>query len=266
MTRDTEADVARRALAVNQANLMLGNETFTAEGATFVRDTAYPSIYDANHVANVTAATPDEIERLLARVEVEYAHARHRAFHTDFLTPPTFEARLQLDGYDASNALVMLLEGDLRSVAGPCDIRAVESEAAWAAFFELNKHDWSEHAARTGATGGEPVGVDLARTQVRKWPPVRYWLAYADGEPRGYFNAWEGVNGIGQVENLFVQSDYRHRSLATALIHHCVADARAHGAGPVVIVADASDTPKNMYAAMGFRPVAVKRSYLKRLA
>ncbi len=99
-----------------------------------------------------------------------------------------------------------------------------------------------------------------------KSPPVRYWLAYVDGEPRGYFNSWAGIDGVGQVESLFVQAEYRHRGLATALIHHCVADARAHGAGPVVIVADASDTPKRMYAAMGFRPVAVKREYLKTLA
>ena len=34
-------------------------------------------------------------------------------------------------------------------------------------------------------------------------------------------------------------------------------------AGPVVIVCDPSDTPERMYAAMGFQPVAMKRSYWK---
>ena len=58
---------------------------------------------------------------------------------------------------------------------------------------------------------------------------------------------------------------YRHRGVATALIAHCVDDARAHGAGPVVIVSDPTDTPKHMYAALGFRPVALKRGWLKRL-
>ena len=33
--------------------------------------------------------------------------------------------------------------------------------------------------------------------------------------------------------------------------------------GPVVIVCDPEGTPKQMYAAMGFRPVAMKRSYWK---
>jgi predicted N-acetyltransferase YhbS len=62
---------------------------------------------------------------------------------------------------------------------------------------------------------------------------------------------------------LFVEAAFRHRGLATALIHHCVRRCREAGAGPVVIVADPDDTPKHMYAAMGFRPVATKRDYWK---
>lgn len=265
---DAHADLARRALAVNQANLAIGHEVFAADGATFVRDTRHPRIYDANHVADITASTPEEIGRLLARVEAEFTHCRHRKFHTDFTTPPAFEARLQLEGYQLSQALVMLLEGDLQGTARPCDIRPVDSDAAWAAFFALHQLDWSEYATRLGKSEDETVGIDMAQTHVLKSPPVRYWLAYEDGAPRGYFNAWEGLDGVGQVENLFVQAEYRHRGLATALIHHCVADARDRGAPTgrrrsVVIVADPSDTPKRMYAAMGFRPVAIKREYLK---
>jgi predicted GNAT family acetyltransferase len=75
-----------------------------------------------------------------------------------------------------------------------------------------------------------------------------------------------GADGVGQVEDLYVEPEVRHRGLATALIHRAVADCRARGAGPVLIVADASDTPKAMYAAMGFRPLAVERKYLLRLA
>jgi ribosomal protein S18 acetylase RimI-like enzyme len=97
-----------------------------------------------------------------------------------------------------------------------------------------------------------------------KAPPVRWWLAYEDGEPSGYFSSWEGVGGIGQVEDLFVHPARRHRGIATALVRHCVRDARAHGAGPVVLVADPDDTPREMYAAMGFRVLAHRREYLRR--
>ncbi len=135
---DRETDLALRALAVNQANLALGHDVFTADGATFVRNVKYPRIYDANHVANVTASTPEEIERLLRRVETEFAHCTHRKFHVDFTTPPAFEARLQLDGYQLSHSLVMLLEGDLHGAPKPCDIRPVDSDAAWAAFDDLH--------------------------------------------------------------------------------------------------------------------------------
>ncbi|OGO52256.1 MAG: hypothetical protein A2148_06360 [Chloroflexi bacterium RBG_16_68_14] len=84
-----------------------------------------------------------------------------------------------------------------------------------------------------------------------------------DGAPRAYCSSWEGIDGVGQVEYLFTHPEYRHRGLATALIHRSVADCRERGAGHVVIVADPADTPKQMYAAMGFRPVAIKRSYWK---
>ncbi len=80
-----------------------------------------------------------------------------------------------------------------------------------------------------------------------------------------YFNSWAGVDGVGQVEDLFTHPDFRHRGLATALIHHCVAECRRGGAGPVIIVAEPTDTPKQMYAAMGFRPAAIATHYLKKL-
>ena len=105
----------------------------------------------------------------------------------------------------------------------------------------------------------------MAAANRAKSPPVRFWLAHDDGAPRGYFFSWGGIDGVGQVEDLFVQREYRHRGLATALIHRAVADARDQGAGPVVIVADPTDTPKHMYAAMGFAPVATIRNYRKEL-
>ena len=65
---------------------------------------------------------------------------------------------------------------------------------------------------------------------------------------------------------MFTRAKFRHRGVATALIHRCVADCRAQGAGPVIIIADPDDTPKDMYTAMGFRPLVVLRSYHKEIA
>ena len=83
---------------------------------------------------------------------------------------------------------------------------------------------------------------------------MRYWLAWSAGEPRGFLSSWEGPDGVGQVEDLYVHPDVRGRGLAAALIRHGVEDCRRTGAGSIVIVAAADDTPRLAYARMGFRP------------
>lgn len=252
-------DLLRRAFAVNQAWLALGNERFVAAGGTFVRNRDVPQVRDANHVAHVTAATDADVDALLARAEEEFAGLPHRAFHIDPLTPPALEARLVLEGYEHTGALYLLLEGELRGRPRECEIRLVDGEAAWQAYLTLHREDWVE--SRGEDADMIAVGEAMFRAHRSKSPPVRYWLAYEDGEAKAYLASWEGPDRIGQVEDLFTTQEARHRGLATALIHHCVADCREHGAGPVVIVADPGDTPKGMYATLGFRPLALKRGY-----
>ncbi len=255
-------DFIRKALATNAANLALGHEVFDADGARFVRDRAVPDIRDANHVTRIDVSSDDEIVRLLARAECEFAGFPHRRFDVDCTTPPAFEARLQLEGYERGESLVMLLEGELRGDAKPFEIRPVEDEAAWDAFHALQRVGWSEYTARIGRESEHAaVGERMFQTVRGKCPPVRYWLVYDGGKAVGHLNSWEGIDGVGQVEHLAVLTEHRHRGIATALLHHCVADCRAQGAGSVVIVADPTDTPRQMYAALGWRPVAVKREY-----
>lgn len=258
-------DLARRALAVNQALLALGNEVLQADGAVFVRNRSLPAVRDANHVVHVTASTPEEIDRLLARVEREFAHLSYRRFNVDFSTPPAFEARLAHEGYRCGDYLVMVLDGEPTGEAQPHDIRLVESEADWQAYAALHELDWREYIDRLGRQEESWTANEMFRNRRIKSPPVRYWLACMDGRPAAYLASWQGIDGVGQVEDLFTHAEYRHRGLATALIRHGVADCRAHGAGPVVIVADPMDTPKMMYWALGFRPLAILRSYWRNL-
>jgi predicted GNAT family acetyltransferase len=51
--------------------------------------------------------------------------------------------------------------------------------------------------------------------------------------------------------------------VATALVAHCAAQARARGAGVCFLSARADDTPKEMYARMGFRAIGVTRTLLR---
>jgi GNAT superfamily N-acetyltransferase len=255
-----------RALATDAANFALGNETFGLLGATFVRNGASPDIYDANHVAGARPTKPSQVEEFLAAVEREYTASRHRRFEVDYRTPPAFEARLALEGYEREDGLLSVLEGELLGPApGSCDIRPVETEDDWEAFWELMLKDWREHHRLQKRNVKEEIARQMFGTKRLKQPPVQYFLAHANDRPVAYLNSWAGIDGVGQVEDLFTLPEFRRRGIARALIHHCVADARTKGAGPVIIAADPKGTPKLIYAAMGFRPVAVLSHYTKYL-
>ena len=262
----TVTDLARRGLDTAQALLALGNEQFEADGATFVRNRELPDIRDSNHVAHVTASTADQIDRLLARVEREFAGVPHRRFDIDLSTPPALEPRIAFEGYQRSDLLVMVLEQDLAGEAKPHDVRLVEDNAGWDRYAALHEIDWQKHSEDLPPSAGAWLANAMFRCRRLKSPPARYWLAYVDGEARAYLTSWEGIDGVGQVEDLFTHPAVRHRGLATALIHRGVTDCRERGAGPVVIIADPKDTPKQMYAALGFQPVAMKREYWKNVA
>jgi GNAT superfamily N-acetyltransferase len=257
----TRSNLAQTALRVNSELLPLGHERFEVEGAMFVWNRAIPAVRDANHVTKVTVRTEAEIDALLHRVEIEFEGFPHRRFDLDFTMPPELEARLSYEGYTHYDSLVMVLEGDLKGQPKRHDIRPVELEADWRRLVELfrianSEAEWDE-LNRTPLE--DAIGEAKSKTS-----PVRWWLAFTGDEAAAHLCSWSGLDGVGQVEDLFTHADYRHRCLATALIHRCVTDAREGGAGPVVVVAIAGDTPKQMYADMGCRPVAVKSVY-KRL-
>jgi len=259
-------DLTRRAFAVDQAFLALGHRTFDAEGARFVRAPEYPTVHDANHVHAVRAATPEAIVRLLERADREFAHCRHRLVRLDADTPPVVEAMLVVRGYRREATVLLLLEGDLSGDAPAHEISPIEDEAGWQAHARLKQADWDEVAASKGLRDVAHVGAQMARVDRAKSPPATWWLAYVDGTPCGYVASFPGDDGVGQVDDLYVVPALRRRGVATALIHRAVASCRAAGAGPVVIAADVDDTPKQMYVALGFRPVGVAQKYTLRLS
>ena len=69
---------------------------------------------------------------------------------------PLTEAALTFEGYQATEALLMLLEGDLTANSKQCDIRKVTSNADWSEYAELHR------------------------------------MAYVDGQPRAYCTFWKG--------------------------------------------------------------------------
>jgi GNAT superfamily N-acetyltransferase len=259
-------ELARRVHETLDGYLALGNEVIDERLARFVRNPRAPQIYDANHVDRVRASTDDEIDRVLTRAEALFAHCTHRQFRVDPWTPEAFEARLGLEGYELNTSLELLLAGELRVHREPAaaEIRPVDSDDDWETLTRLVQLDNAEQAVREGrAPWTEALSRQMVETKRTKAPALRFFLASVDGTDCAYLSSWPGGNGLGQIEDLFTLRNLRHRGVGTALIRHCVDEARARGATEVVIASRMNDTPKHMYAAMGFRPFCVSRTYLK---
>lgn len=259
----SDSDLIERACDAVAGYLQIGNETFAAAGATFVRNVLTPRRWDANHVADVRCTDAATIDDLFERAETEFAHCAHRRFDVDSRTPPQFVARLALAGYAGTPELHLVLEGELQASPREVDIRPIVDDADWADYERLYVQDLAETRARRAQDEPLDLVAEFMRYKRNKLPDVRYFMAFAEERAVAYFSAWPGTAGVGVVEDLFTAREYRHRGIATALIARCVADARERGAGPVVIGADPTDTPMHMYAALGFRPVFVTTNYVR---
>lgn len=235
----------------------LGVSVAERHGALFVRDSRCPFIYDANHVRRIR--TPErELDALLTEAGHWFAELPYRSFRTDPLTPPYVEARLALDGYEPRDELLMRLDREVQGARATPDIREVLSEDDWRAWWELKELSLREDGIweTTGATW-----LDYTR---RKCPPVRYFLARDSARPTGFFSVFV-AHGVGYLEDLYVRPEYRLRGIATALVARCVRAARERAAAVTFLPALVADSPKRMYATMGFRPIALVRSYSKRV-
>jgi len=230
-------------------------EAFRRSGALFVRDARTPRIYDSNH-ARLVRTHEAGVDELLAAVDAELCARGHRAsIRLDPLSsPPSLEARLALEGWACEEGILMLLEGELRARAREIQIGPVESEADWASYLTLKQSDDAALWVRT-------VGADWVSHMRRKHPRVRTWLASQGDNPVGFFSEFV-EDGLGLLEDLYVHPGARLRGVATALIAHCVLEARRRGARTLFLTARALDTPKDMYARMGFRPAAITRNWL----
>src|SRR5262249_62324875 len=120
---------ARAAVAVDQAHEALGHRTFEADGAVFIRNPALPDIHVANYCRSVTAATPDAVDRLLARADREFRDCPHRCFAVDPDPPPAFEERLVREGHAPREVGPLGLEDEVRRPAKPLDLELTASEA-----------------------------------------------------------------------------------------------------------------------------------------
>ena len=262
-----DTGLMRRVCDARAAYNELGNTVVAEPRARFVCSPATPWVHDANIASWVRADTDEEIDGVFARADDLYAGLTHRKVMIDPDTPAAFEARLVLEGYEPHPHLELVLDGDLHPAPSPADLRLVESDDDWRSLTALWQLDHEEEAAKGQHDPWAPgVAEQMVAAKRVKAPDLRFWLARVDGTDAAFFSSWPGHAGLGIVEDLFTRPEFRGRGIASALIAHSVADARERGADPVAISARTTDTPKHMYAALGFRPSGISRSYLRTAA
>ena len=230
----------------------LGVRAEERHGALFLRRDSTPHVWDANHVRRIR--TPGgRIDALFEEAEDWFASLPYRAFRVDPWTPRGVEARLLQADFRCQLDLLLACEGPV--VNRPADVRfePVESEADWSEWWTLKRAEMADRELLS--LGGE--WLDHIRS---KCPPLRYWLARWEGVAVGFLSELV-TREVGILDDLYVDPGHRGRNVGAALLAHCADRARSRGAGTLVIPVNASETPKHLYAKLGFRPAVPLRLY-----
>jgi GNAT superfamily N-acetyltransferase len=238
----------------------LGGDVFVLDGATAVRNSAAPGHPLGTFLCELRTA---EFSGVLTEFERRAGRPCTRVL-IDPDTPPAAEALLALDDWQLEVALQLALPASTPVGVPAVAVRPVVDDAGWDQVHRLFRMDHREEDARHGRpTRPEPATAAAVVLRRSLGSSVTYLLAERAGEAAGCIASWAGDGGVGVIEDVFVHPAHRRAGVATDLLRHAVAHARAHGAGPVLIGAEVDDTPKHLYARFGFRPVVVTRSYAR---
>jgi GNAT superfamily N-acetyltransferase len=244
----------------------LGNAARSMAGGVLVTNRAHTHVHDANVLVHPVALSASAVDEVIAAIDRVLPPPARPHVHMGAGTPGPLEARFAADGWHLTMTLELILHDRLRSDAPPIAVRRAATDDDWATVRRLYRADHVEEALRDERMPyPEVVTRAIAEVKRAKSPAVRVWIARADDVDCGFFTSWDGMDGIGLVEDLFVLPEHRGRGVARALISRAVADARERGAGPVLIGALIDDTPKDLYRRMGFEPLMVRRCWTRPL-
>ena len=242
----------------------IGQEVRDGPHCRIVRDVDQPQIWDANHLRLIRARNDGEIREMMAAARTALAHATHSVLHVDPRTPPAVEAWLALEGYENDPMLQMVLSGPLLASPPQIDLLPVIDEDDWQSFGAMLRDNFAETGPAESRGMTEDVAEGLLAVARTKAPDFQVFIAHMDGADCGYGAGGAGANGLGVVEDIYTKPAFRKRGVATAVVAHAIDFARAGGAEDILISAHADETPKHLYAGLGFRPVCVTRQYVKR--
>ena len=186
----------------------------------------------------------DEVEEVLDR------HMPGRRYASVLLHDEATAARLEPEararGWKIDHEVAMVLRREPDRVADTSGVRAAAKDEV-AALMRM----WfaADHAKQ-----GEAVLRQLDEYADREWrsrPP----RAFVTSDAQATCKLWSD-GSTAQVEDVYTAPEARGHGHARALITHAVSVARESGHDLIWINADADDTPRELYARLGFDPLA----------
>lgn len=241
----------------------LGHSTRDLGHARIVVDPLHPNVWDANHADGISAETEDAIGAILDQLDVHLAHSDWRVVHTDPFTPEPFVARLALEGFEERPAVIqMALGGRVRADAAT-NLHPVESDDDWSMLARLVKHDHGEGLSTGGAIPREVTDGIIAGYRAKS-PACQFYLARINGETVAYGSLAAGPSGAGIIEDLFTLASSRGRGIASGMIAAFAERLRDQGFATVFLGAIVGQCPRLLYAKLGFQPVMLTRTWVRR--
>lgn len=211
-----------------------------SEHLTKKEDVELPDKYDNNSFYYSGQPTAEEFRRA-----VDYQKAKG----VNFIQLNGYEPLENAFGMEPDHTLTMVLpkEADINWKTNPDVILKAPGEE------ELERHELKYY----GPLYGDSFAV---RNNRRLRQKLTYHGAYLEGRLAGACYAYR-VDGYTCMDDLVVDSDYRHRYVASTLIRALAETARREG-NLLYLHADPEDTPKDMYRKMGFQVVDKEYGYL----
>lgn len=243
----------------------LGHGTRDLNYARIVVDPLHPNVWDANHADGISAETEGEIRAVLEALDVHLAHSDWRVIHTDPFTPVPFVATIAHGGFEERPAIIqMALSGRVQAGA-ETDLHPIESDGDWLTLADLVAQDHDEGLRTGGAAISREVTDGIVAGYRAKSPACRFHLAVMAGEPVGYGSFAAGPSGAGIIEDLFTLSSHRRRGVASGMIAEFADRLCGMGCDTVFLGAFVRERARHLHAKLGFRPVMLTRTWVKRV-
>lgn len=236
-----------------------GHAPVERDGIAVVATPEHPGTWDANFVTVAPGVVP---AALFARLAADVATG-WQVVHTDCLVDPSIEAALALAGFTTPMALIEMVSARVVAPLPAPLVTLVEVDAGtWPTFAALIEADQREGRRAGGYDPALAAGLIEARR--RRIGPCRYWLLVEDEAAVGYGMTAVCPNGLGLIENLFTLPAHRGRGVMSGFIVEAARRLRAAGCDAIFLDAQAGDAPARLYARLGFRPVSLARTWVRR--